>query len=349
MNRKYIPQVEKVLNRLFLPCVRYIRSLYIWGPVKGRDPLTDYNVKFLQECVGLTCLGLYFDGTGPEEAQAELQDTVISLMVRGKLTCLGFYSPDMVQGGIFHESHRVVSDLLEVIANSETARSRLKSLDLALWYKPSMTVDWILSKFPNLDSFTIRRFFRNFNSIDRWKPLVAPLRRLQLYNCKGVPARSIPDLVALFPTLRELTVVYLQNRYREPQSAHKAHPTGWHLLPNALCNTHQRLDWIHIDRLHLDELQPLGVIPTSTLIVTDIYPKGFVGWLESNPHVFPGMEVLWRETSVEYVGAEPAVTRATDALDEWCASRNVEVIEGAKSIIDHGLANAWWRLRGRER
>ncbi|PVG03013.1 hypothetical protein CPB86DRAFT_859491 [Serendipita vermifera] len=342
--------MHTMLNQSILLHAQYIQSLYIWGNAYDPDPLEEYNVKllqeFLRECTNLTSLGLYLYPVNSVYVWRELANTVLCLIERGKLTRLGFYSPAIVEGSNMFTDDWTVVHVLEAIAKSEMACSRLKSLDLAVWSIPNMRVDWIQSKFPKLESLTIRSSLPSMRSMDQWRPL-AFLTRLQLNNCDPSTALDIPDLVALFPALRELTVADL---YPNDLPFHERYSDGWHLLPTALCNTHRRLDWFHIDHLYLQEIQFMGVIPTRTLIITAVEPKEFVQVLESDPHVFPGLEVIWREMSMEYSGMFPGYTAATESLDRWCVTRNVEVIEGAKGAYEpySSGCDLWWRLPKKE-
>ncbi|CAG8638503.1 7008_t:CDS:2, partial [Acaulospora colombiana] len=244
-----------------------------------------------------------------------------------RLQQASFYSPEIVGGGNTFHDYWTVAHVIEAISKSATASSRLKSLDLAVWSVPNMRVDWIQSKFSKLESITIRCSLPAMRSMDQWKPS-AFLTRLQLNNCDPIAASDIPDLVALFPALRELTVA---DPYPSPNERpfYERYP-GWHLLPSALCNTHRRLDWVHCDHLYAHEIQLMGLIPTRTLIVTGVEATEVARVLESDPHIFPGVEVLWREVSMEYPETIAQHPFATDALNRWCAARNIEVIEGAK-------------------
>ncbi|PVG03015.1 hypothetical protein CPB86DRAFT_490975 [Serendipita vermifera] len=332
VNRKDVPKVEIVLNRLFLPHAQYIKTLYMWGTEDDRDSLADCNVKFLQECVELTSLGLYFNRVYIKQRWTKLQHAIVSLMERRNLRHLGLYAETTVKGERCIEHRWAVVHLLRAIANSEMARSHLKSLDLAVWALPGTTMDWILSNFPNLESLTIRNSIYSSGPTDQWRSL-AFLTRLQLYKCAAITAPEMPGLVASFSALRELMVTDIPPSRNEP-SFWERYADDWHLLPHALCNTHQRLDWTHIDRLLFHHIHFMGVIPTRTLIVTAIRPSMFVNVLESHPHCFPGMEVLEREKSVEYSGIDSRLTAEAELLEKWCAARNVEVVEGADVVYE---------------
>ncbi|CAG8724024.1 11864_t:CDS:2, partial [Acaulospora colombiana] len=328
VNVKDVSRLDMTLNQHFLPRVRYIQSLYLWGNTNGPDVLEECNVKFLRECTSLVSLGLYRYPINSTYVSSELVETVLYLMNRGKLACLGFYSPEIVKGGNTFHNYWTVPHILVAISKSETASSRLKSLDFAVWLMPNIRVDWIQSKFPKLESLAIRCSAPATRPMDQWKPS-AVLTRLQLNNCNPITPLDIPDLILLFPALCELTVIDLCPSL-DRQPFHERYPDGWHLLPNALCNTHQRLDWIYCDHLNANEIQFMGVIPTRILIIIATEVTEIARALEPDPHIFPGLEVLRWDMSIEYGTAIANDTLATDALERWCAARNIEAIEGVK-------------------
>jgi hypothetical protein len=143
---------------------------------------------------------------------------------------------------------------------------------------------------------------------------------LQIHH-SSIIAPDIPNLVALFPALRELLFSALLNEEvsgSNPDNFSGQYPVGWHLLPNALCNTHRPLEWIHIHHLYTHrQIEFIGVVPTKMLIVTEVEPEKLLDILKSDVHLFPGMKVLRRQKEP----ISPGV-----GLKEWCTARNIEEV-----------------------
>jgi hypothetical protein len=319
---------ETVLNRLFLPHAGQIEALYIWGgPSSAQDPgaWEDYLVNFLQECVNLTTLGIWFDTSYIDHWWVKLQDTVLSLVTEGKLTSLGLYSFDAFIGlDPFYNEYNARS-LLGAIANSEIARARLKSLDLALSGSLPEAEMLLQSSFPNLESLTIQRTLRTWPLLPRlqlWKQSNS-LTRLQIYGCGAIISSDIPRLVQLLSALQELLVSNLWGS--EFESFHELYPVGWRDLPNALCNTHQPLERIYIEELNSQQIQFIGVVPTKVLNVTGILPRTLLSGLQADLALYPGMQVLRREDTALWGMWSDGII-CEDALKKWCKPRNVEVV-----------------------
>jgi hypothetical protein len=322
------------LSWLFVPYARHIRSLHIWGD-KSRSNPQDFEaweeclVKFLRECLHLTSLSLFFEydfslGTFDKGHRwFKLRDTVLFLINQGKLTSLVFYHCYLPirWGGAFCEWN--VDPILQAITESETARTRLKNLCLAVSGSSVETWRLMRSNLPNLESLVIMKTFGGWWD-HQWNPQIEQwsrcdsLTRLAIYGCRTITSSDIPRLVTLFPALRELQVSAL--RAFESKPFRQRYPVDWHLLPSALCNTHHPLESIHIDILKLESIKFVGVIPTKTLTVGDIPPKTFVTALQEDVHLFFGMEILRYKPSGAW---EPLET----ALNEWCTARDVEVVK----------------------
>jgi hypothetical protein len=325
---------EKVLSWLFIPYARHIRSLHIWGD-KSRSNPQDFEaweeclVNFLRECIQLTTLSLYFEYDfslstfDMERRWFKLRDTVLFLITQGKLTSLVFYRCYLPirGGGGFYEWN--VDPILQAITESETARTRLKNLGLALSGSSVETWRLMRSNFPNLESLVIMKTFGGWwdyqwnPQIDQWSRCDS-LTSLVIYGCRTIASSDVPQIILLFPALRELQVSAL--RAFESKSFRQRYPVGWHLLPSALCNTHHPIESMHIDILKLESIQFVGVIPTKTLTVGDIPPKTFVTALHEDMHLFPGMNTLRYKPSGAWKPVETV-------LNEWCTPRDVEVVK----------------------
>jgi hypothetical protein len=263
----------------------------------------------------------------------------VTLITQGKLTSLVFcnYEVHDTGGRRYYESS--VRPILQAVADSEIARTRLQSLYLALSVTSPETDALVQSSFPNLESLIISKAYKQrpkFGEVNGWQRLNS-LTRLQIHRCDGIETEDIPVFVALFPALRELLVSRLSRRCSEEFSSR--YPEGWHLLPNALCNTHRPLEWIHIDNpYNTHPIDFIGVIPTKVLIITEgehEYLKYLLPVLEYNVHLFPGMQVLrYREKeNLELLAFGLDTDEDGDkialeyALDKWCVARNVELVK----------------------
>jgi hypothetical protein len=313
----------------------------MWGGSSGpedSEAWEDFYINFLRECVNLTTLALYFQSSHFEREWTKLRDAILTLMTKGKLTSLVFYNYRLYESDFFFLRYceHNVRPILQAIAHSDLARCRLKRLHLALSDGLIGTELLFQSMFPSLGSLVIggslwRR--SDFGRADGSKHLHS-LTSLQISKCSSIAAPDIPDIVRLFPALRELLVSKLSSRTSTDFSIQ--YPIGWHLLPKALCNTRQPLEWIHIEASNSSsQIQFLGVIPTKMLVITDIWLGRLFIALTEDVHLFPGMQVLRyqkisglskcnRDRKTEDI-EDPVSLQA--ALDEWCTTRNVEMIK----------------------
>jgi hypothetical protein len=307
----------------------------MWGgsSKSGSEALEGLCVNFLLGCVNLTTLSLCFRSLHLVGKWIKLQEAVVTLMTQGKLTSLVFSNYDVFSLGRRRHRESSVHPILQAVADSDIARSRLKSLHLALSVTSTEIDALVRSSFPNLESLIMGKTSRErtrLGEVDGWQRLDS-LTRLELHQSSGIETGDVPKLVALFPALRELLVSGLSSRRFGGYSSR--YPEGWHHLPNALCNTHRPLEWIHIDKAYPIEL--IGVIPTKVVIITNGDLDYLVPVLEYNVHLFPGMQVLRyreRSDSSEYEW-DLDIDDANDpialeyALNKWCAARNVELVK----------------------
>ncbi|PVF96120.1 hypothetical protein CPB86DRAFT_522760 [Serendipita vermifera] len=262
---------------------------------------------------------------------------MLPLMEQGDLSSLGFYCKTTLDKGFDSVLRVGVVDLIQNISNSDPARLRLKRLDLALCALPMVTHLEIRSKFPNLESLTVRKAFRaEFPSLRglhrsyQWDSL-EKLTTLQFHTCEGIYAADVPNIVALFPALRELLIT-TSGSWDDPIIGY--HQEDWHLSPNTLCNNHQPLDWIHIEHMDGWELRALGIIPTKALIITCIQPQKLIDELKADQHLFPGMKVLRRNKTSASEGNQPNASTFSyvATLDQVCTARGVKVLDDAISL-----------------
>ncbi|CAG8674419.1 9507_t:CDS:2, partial [Acaulospora colombiana] len=122
-----IPKVERILKEMVLPHANHIRSLWIYADTTHEhliEELDTFTANLLRSCPRLESLGLYFHWNMIDQEWSE-----------GWVTGLTFW---------------IVHRFIESVAQSERARSHLKSLDVAGVSVTLETRDLICSRFPNL-------------------------------------------------------------------------------------------------------------------------------------------------------------------------------------------------------
>ncbi|PVF96124.1 hypothetical protein CPB86DRAFT_816604 [Serendipita vermifera] len=337
-----------------VPQAQHIHSLYI--QVHYTDPgstseMHDCAIDLLPVCTSLTSLSLYFQDTyyqpfpsAEDEANTRrLGRTIASLMEEGKLSTLGLYAKDMLLGDAEISNSYPFAKIIETVAGSEQARTRLKVLDLVLCPMSHQTYNQVLTRFPNLESLTIRSGLQRdhpriweVEERDKWM-YCQSLTRLQFNCCENVYAPHVPQLVGALPNLRELLVSTCGNPtdiiIEQPL------PGGWHTDPDALCNTHKPLDWFHVEHMDDWEIRTLGVIPTKTLILTTIKRDHFLNELKLDNHIFPGMRRLrLSPPSLSLDDEDIKKSQSMIDLENLCATREIEIMRDAKAIYHCGCA-----------
>lgn len=277
----------------------------------------------------------------------DIPPVVISLLERGTIHSLGIYSLMVVQRrlGYWDWNYLDPSDayhLLDGVAYSPKAAASIKRLDLAWETTPRHTYDLIRSNFINLRSLSVRRAFRVWAFDDRqlgrlweegqaqkWKPY-ANLTTLNLIDCSNAYAPHIPKLVRLFNSLRHLLVStcgYSTDREASPDA-------DWHSTTNALWKVHQPLVTFHVEHMLDWEILALGVLPTITLIASNLYTGHLANALNEDEQIFPGL----RHLSIEPLFPDPETGDTADGkkehafLEEFCKGRSVELSKDASYI-----------------
>ncbi|PVF96128.1 hypothetical protein CPB86DRAFT_787271 [Serendipita vermifera] len=330
-----IPKLSKVLRTTLIPQAQHIRSIYIYANAEEVDMAEGQDeciAQALRSCLQLQSIGFYFTDTAHDHDWVAIQQAVLFLMEQGSLSCLGFYSETVLEKWVEYESFSGVEKLIRIISESQLARIQLKHLDLALASVSLLTYDQIRSRFPNLESFNVTNGSYRFPGAV-WAPSehhkwgsYKKLKRLQLYWCKNVYAPHVPELVKLFPALRELFV----SACGDPSdNVIGPHSEKWHLDPNALCNTHIPLDYCHVEHMDGWEIRALGVIPAKTWVVTTIKPLQLIQELSSDHQLFPGMKRLQLAADSWPTTGKPA---SVVPLEELCTKRGVNLTWDANTI-----------------
>ncbi|PVF96117.1 hypothetical protein CPB86DRAFT_787260 [Serendipita vermifera] len=327
-----VAKLTTIVERGILPYAHHIRSLYIYADPKFKalsGELEEYSIKVLRSCVKLTSLGLYFQVSDLREygEWAEFRQAVVTLVEEGELSSLGFYSQYVMTNNILLEYHLLLDGLINALSISDRARTRIKHLDFAVFLIPAEVHNKIRSNFPNLESLTMRMSFRGApggygdpGGRGRWFQLNS-LTRLQFHSSEGAYAPHIPQIVALFPALRELLISRCTAPIGNPTPSHAE---GWHLQPDALYQTHKPLDWFHIELMANWQIRALGLIPTKTLILTCINPADFLNEVNKDRNLFPGMKILRLQ---KHFSGE--IQGDMMAFEEFAGTREVKIIRDA--------------------
>ncbi|PVF96129.1 hypothetical protein CPB86DRAFT_522838 [Serendipita vermifera] len=207
-----IPRVERILQEIVLPHAQHTRSLWVFADtVHGHlsAELDTFTANLLRNCPRLESLGLYFHWNAFNQDWPELRGAILSLMEEGNLSRLGFYSEKFLAVWGNELTYPTVHKLIQCISQSERARNRLKCVDMAVISVSLPTSALIRSRFPNLESLTIRSGLDEDIGTEYWGPCrghiwesYQRLTRLQLYKCKYIHALHIPEFVKTFPALK---------------------------------------------------------------------------------------------------------------------------------------------------
>ncbi|PVF96119.1 hypothetical protein CPB86DRAFT_787263 [Serendipita vermifera] len=330
---------EKIINISFLPHVHHIQSILVYAdhPMESiSSQLQQITAEFLHKCTNLTSLGLYsHDPTYPNN-WTSLPQVVCTMVEERELTSLGFYSQQVLTDSVSGALYIGVRRVIDALARSEQARHRVQHLDIAVSRISAHTSNQIHSNFPNLESLTMRKSIPfNPNPSSYAEPSCKPsntLTKLQFYACQWLHVYDIPEFVSIFPALRELLVSNCCEQGEIPPP----HAEGWHVSPDALCNTHQPLDWLHIEHMNQRRIRMLGLIPTKTLILTSIKPQDFLKAMKGDKNLFPGVTLLrLKAIATKYGRPGPSEEKNTDRLllEEICRVRNITIARDAQPIF----------------
>jgi hypothetical protein len=335
-------QFKSFIDQAIIPQAHHLRSLYIqanYSDLALSFDMQDCTIALLQSCSNLTSLGLYFQDTMNDIGIARLGRAVVSLIERGNLSNLGLYDKHIITEDADFSEFIPMGGIITAISESELARTRLKALEISACPMTMEAYDEIRSKFPNLNSFSVRSgLIRDHGRI--WEPaerqkweVCQNLTKLQFFCCENVYAPHVPHLVRALPKLRELLVSTCGN----PTDIiiNSPLPADWHKQPDALCNVRPPLDWFHIEHMDDWEIRSMATIPTKVLIITTVKSTHFLKELKADNQIFPGMRQL-RLSALSPSYAEELETGAREkskgmiTLEELCAAREIKITRDAK-------------------
>ena len=306
----------------------------------------NYVVSILGQCRNITTLALYY-----RQATArmmDIKDALLSLFKGGRLSALGIYSERLMRDSEDRMSGEVrsLAGLIDALALDEHASRTLRVLDVLTEHLPATTYDLIRSKFTRLTSLTLRRALSSpwvtgrvwdFEQRSMWSPL-PNLTRLQLGNFEPGHAAQIAPLVGHFTALEELVISACGNEAFETV----LRPAGWSKHPTSLCKTHKPLKSFWIEHMDDYEIYELGLIPTTTLIVTTVKKHHLLTNLRRDAEIFPGLKVLrlsppkaTPDTQEGGANAE-TVAKGKDAsgeeeMNKICTARGIEMRRDARA------------------
>ena len=249
---------------------------------------------------------------------------------------MGFYSYRLLQdpSGRDQSNGEVegLVELLRTIALYEPAQRSLRIFDVVADWIPASIFDLIRSNFTSLTSLTLRRIVRTPWFLSRiWDPDQSPkwhaypnLTRLQLSHFQPGHAAQLPFLVRHFRALKELKISACGD---DNNFVHVPRTPGWSHRPDALCNIRSTLTWMHIEHMDDWEIYELGIIPTTTLIVTTVKQNHLLGSFQQDAEIFPGLRVL------RLAPLTPAAEQAEEKLTadgkpsilSICKARNIDL------------------------
>ncbi|CAG8755664.1 7113_t:CDS:2, partial [Acaulospora colombiana] len=158
------------------------------------------------------------------------------------------------------------------------------------------------------------------------------LTKLQLYKCKYIHALHIPEFVRTFPALKELFVSECGSM---SDRIFGHHPVGWHLKSDALCNTRNPLEVLHIDHVKSLEVRALGVIPTKVLVATCFTPSLFQREFVRNEHLYPKLRLLRLQQSDLFSTEGAAKGSRAIAMEKMGAARGFEPAGMRQRSVHH--------------
>jgi hypothetical protein len=343
---------KKITQHFIIPKWSHIQSISVHMDTTDSSASVRFvnqakNVAcILEQCRNLQSLALYYRWADVQ--MMLVKDVILSLLKDGRLSSLGFYSYSRLEDS--GQSINCVTSLVELIdaiALDDAAQRRLRVLDLFTESIPAYTFDLIRSRLKSLASLTLRAVLRppwfvssvwDVDQRSKWHPL-PHLTRLQLCHFEPGHAAHIPNLVRHFTSLKELTISACGN---DSNFVNVFRTPGWSRQPDALCNIRNPLKVFHVEHMDDWEIYELGVIPTTTLVITSVKRHHFLGSLRQDAEIFPGMQVLRltppKPPKNEDEAIDEAVKPQSQNNDEGeqllvgiCQARNVELRRDARA------------------
>ena len=258
---------------------------------------------------------------------------IVDLAGRGSLTTISFISQGVIadrwvspDDWSVSESRWVDNKLLQAVLQSPVACRTLRRLDVALTSIDQSTWAAIRqTKFSNLQTLSFRRcLWVSLGPIWRMapnRPFWASnehLTTLEFYDCQNAHSALLCELVRHFPSLRRLIVCTSGH-----DSDHQTPPPerGWSTNPDSLPKVRVPLDFLHIEHGCQWEVLALAMVPTKTLMITNVAERIMQNILRHDAELFIGLETLRIRPPRE--GVDPEI------LDNSCRERGWKLVRDA--------------------
>lgn len=263
-----------------------------------------------------------------------LHMAIVDLAARGGLKTISFISQSVMAdrwfllGGWAARKDRCADyKLLQAVLQSPVACRTLKRLDIALTTIDYSTWEAIRqTEFCNLRTLTFRRCLRillgpiwRFHPNEPFWASNKHLTTLEFYDCQNAHSALLCELVRHFPSLRRLIVCTSGHGSDNPASPPKR---GWSTDPESLPRVRQPLDFLHIEHGCQWEVLALAVVPTKTLMITNVAEKVMQNILRHDTELFIGLETLRVRPPRE--GVDPEI------LDNSCRERGWKLVRDAE-------------------
>jgi hypothetical protein len=257
-----------------------------------------------------------------------LHAAVVGLAGRGKLTTISFISKSVIADRCMAppDGWSACNKLLQAVLQSQVACRMLRRLDVAL-----ASIDhsiWAAirqTEFGNLQTLSFRRcLWISLGPIWLLTPNAPTwasnkhLTTLEFYDCQNAHAGLLCELVRHFPSLRRLIVCTSgdDSDYQTPPPKR-----GWTSDPTSLPRVHEPLDFLHIEHGGQWEVLALAVVPTKTLMVTNVAERIMQNVLKHDAELFIGLETL--RIRPPRKGVDP------ESLDNLCRERGWKLVRDA--------------------
>jgi len=259
---------------------------------------------------------------------------VVNLAGRGVLRTISFVSQSVVAdrwvplgGWPVAQSHWADYRLLQAVLQLPVACQTLRRLDVALTAIDHSIWETIRqTEFGNLQTLAFRRcLWISLGPIWRFNPnrpywaYNEHLTTLEFYDCQNAHSALLCDLVRHFPSLRRLIICTSghDSDYQPPPPKR-----GWSTDPESLPRVHEPLDFLHIEHGCQWEVLALAVVPTKTLMITNVAERVMQSILRHDAELFIGLETLRIRPPRE--GVDPEI------LDNSCRERGWKLVRDAE-------------------
>ncbi|KIM30037.1 hypothetical protein M408DRAFT_100313 [Serendipita vermifera MAFF 305830] len=254
--------------------------------------------QLLGQCPNLSSIALYYRDSATSIAL--MQDEIFSLLNEGKIHSFGIYSILVLHQDVGswlwnHIYPTAPSEILEKLHREPHLTQAIRNLDIVAETLTPNAYDAVRMCFPALQRLTLRRGIRSYlgriwdpDQCNKWHPK-PNLTHFHIIDCLAGYAPHIPEIVRHFRALKYLVISTCGD---EDDIQPFQRPQGWSSQPDALCQTRSHLESVHIEHMEGWEIRALGIIPTKSVMLSNILSGHFVRALDTDPEIFPGLETI---------------------------------------------------------